>query len=253
MKKHNYVYTIVRQTPNENGVKKGYVGVHCTDNLDDGYFGSGSHLKNAVKKYGRDDFVKTIVADFETEEEAVAYETDLLHRMHKICGWWKLFSERFYNLKLNNSRGKVSFSDESRRKMSESQSGGKNYWLGKTRSEENVRKLREANLGKNHSESTRIKISKAKTGNKNGTFKGFTVGTSLENGRTIVFNGKKSMKARGFNSGGISQMLLGRYRQYKNFTFTRTKDPDVLQSLLDQNNFFDEESKIILEEFLRDS
>ena len=53
MKKHNYVYTIVRQTPDENGVRKGYIGVHCTDNLEDGYFGSGVYLKNAVNKYGR--------------------------------------------------------------------------------------------------------------------------------------------------------------------------------------------------------
>ena len=61
------------------------------------------------------------------------------------------------------------------------------------------------------------------------------------------------MKERGFHQSAISNVISGKLPHHKNFTFTRTKDPDVRQSLLDQNNFFDEESKIILEEFLRDS
>lgn len=244
MKKHNYVYTIVRQTPNEQGVRKGYIGVHCTDDLDDGYFGSGRYLKRAVNKYGREDFVKTIVADFETEEEAVAYETELLHRMHRLSGGWELFSERFYNLRMNDNRGKVSMSESTRKKIGEANSGVKNPMFGKTGEKHN-------RFGKAHSEESRKKIGESKSGEKSKNFKGFTIGNSLENGKNIIFNGNNSMKSRGFDHGTISKAISGKLQHYKKFTFTRTKDPEILQSLLDKNNFIDEESKTIIENFLK--
>lgn len=248
MKAHNYVYTIVRQTPDENGVRKGYIGVHCTDDLDDGYFGSGHYLKRAVKKYGREDFVKTIVADFETEDEAVAYETELLHRMHRLSGGWELFSERFYNLRMNDNRGKVSLSESTRQKLSEAATG-------KIISKESRKKISEAQSGdKNHmfGKTGEKHQNFGKTGEQRGkAFKGFAIGTSLENCKNIVFDGEKSMKMRGFRSSNISNAISGKYRHYKNFTFIRTKDPNLLKDLLDQNNFIDEESKTIIENFLK--
>lgn len=69
MKKYKYFYKI---TNNING--KYYYGVHCTDNINDGYMGSGTRLKNAYKKYGIENFTKEIIKFFDTTHELYEYE-----------------------------------------------------------------------------------------------------------------------------------------------------------------------------------
>lgn len=60
----------------ENG--KVYVGKHQTEDLDDGYLGSGKMLRKAIEKYGADKFKKEILHVFETEEEMNAKEAELV-------------------------------------------------------------------------------------------------------------------------------------------------------------------------------
>ena len=83
---HHYTY----QTKNlVNG--KTYIGMHTTSNLDDGYKGSGVALKSAIKKYGKDNFCTTVLAFFDTREEAFEEEKFLVN-----VDWVK--SEDNYNL-----------------------------------------------------------------------------------------------------------------------------------------------------------
>ena len=63
-KKHYLIYQI---TNNING--KIYIGKHETFNIDDDYFGSGKHLRHAQKKYGLENFTKTILFECQNQEE----------------------------------------------------------------------------------------------------------------------------------------------------------------------------------------
>ena len=56
-----------------------YIGVHQTENIEDGYMGSGKHLKRALKKYGLQSFVKEILRFFETKEEMYITEAEIVN------------------------------------------------------------------------------------------------------------------------------------------------------------------------------
>lgn len=56
-----------------------YYGIHSTDNLDDGYMGSGSRLHRAYKKYGIENFTKEILKFFDTREECAKYEREIVN------------------------------------------------------------------------------------------------------------------------------------------------------------------------------
>lgn len=67
--KYHYFYKITNNINNHF-----YYGVHNTDDLEDGYMGSGKRLHIAYKKYGIENFTKEILKFFDTSEEAFDYE-----------------------------------------------------------------------------------------------------------------------------------------------------------------------------------
>lgn len=72
-KKYHYIYKITNDINS-----KYYIGVHSTDNLHDGYFGSGNAIKAAIKKYGKENFTKEILEFVNSENEKYQREYELV-------------------------------------------------------------------------------------------------------------------------------------------------------------------------------
>ncbi len=69
------MYTVYKITNTING--KYYIGVHKTTNPYDSYIGSGLAIKNAIKKYGKENFYKEILLITECKKEAYLFEHKL--------------------------------------------------------------------------------------------------------------------------------------------------------------------------------
>lgn len=80
-------FTVYKITNTTNG--KFYIGMHKTDNLDDGYMGSGIRIKNAIKKYGIECFQKEILFVFDNENDMKNKEKELVvvdeHTTYNLC------------------------------------------------------------------------------------------------------------------------------------------------------------------------
>lgn len=71
-----YIYKITNKI---NG--KTYIGQHRYEKLEDNYMGSGKHLLNAMKKYGKENFEKEIlVSDIKTRAEADIAERNYIKK-----------------------------------------------------------------------------------------------------------------------------------------------------------------------------
>ena len=72
-KKFHYFYKITNLLNNHF-----YYGIHSTNNLDDGYIGSGTRLQYAYKKYGVENFKKEILKFFNSRKECAEYEAEMV-------------------------------------------------------------------------------------------------------------------------------------------------------------------------------
>lgn len=133
---------------------KFYVGLHSTNNLDDGYLGSGTTLLKAVNKYGKDNFKREILEFCDCREDLVDRE------MYWIQQLDALNREIGYNIRLDAASsgfyGK-GFTEESKEKLRQAN-------LGKKQSISTINKRVKSRVGYKHSEETKRKIGEANKG-----------------------------------------------------------------------------------------
>lgn len=69
-------YTIYQITNLINN--KIYIGLHRTQNLDDGYMGSGKYIRRAIDMHGIENFKKEILFVFDNEKDMIDKEVELV-------------------------------------------------------------------------------------------------------------------------------------------------------------------------------
>ena len=60
---------------------KFYIGMHSTDNLNDNYLGSGWVLKEAIKKYGKQNFIREILFIYDSRQQAMRKEAEIVNKV----------------------------------------------------------------------------------------------------------------------------------------------------------------------------
>ena len=193
MKKYHLVYQITNTLNNHI-----YIGVHTTNELEDGYMGSGTFIRKAIKESGKENFKKEILFFCNTKEEMLEKEKELVNldfikrkdTYNRIIG-----GSQFYPLgmthteetkkkmselrkrriiseeerkRLSELRKRRIISEEERKRLSELRKGKivseetkrkmSEVRKGRIVSEETKRKMSESNKGKTHSEETRKRI-----------------------------------------------------------------------------------------------
>lgn len=146
------MYCIYRTTNLING--KTYIGQHHTDNLNDAYLGSGILIKQAIEKYGKENFKKEIIisADF-TQGQIDKFERCAI-AMERLNG------KAEYNID-NGGNGIGKHSEESNEKNRQAHLGKKRVF-----SEEHKRNLSKALKGNHPSEESKEKNRQAHLGRK---------------------------------------------------------------------------------------
>jgi hypothetical protein len=178
-RKYHYIYKTTCLITNRY-----YIGMHSTDNLEDGYQGSGKRLWRSINKYGRVNHQTEILEFLPNREQ-------LKQRESKIVNEELISDELCMNLQLGGGGGFINSNHYDKfteaRKLGYKKGLAKQAWL-KENDEEwygNYKKALSKNAlkhelhlkydwtGKSHSKDTKQKMSesaKLRTGNKNSQF-----------------------------------------------------------------------------------
>lgn len=149
------MYYIIYKTTNLIN-NKFYYGKHSTNDLNDGYMGSGKLLKNSIKKYGKENFIKEILCFCDSEQDAYELEELVITEIEVnnpqcyniVCGG------HGFSFGVNNPNYNKPLTIEAKLHLSECNKGINNPMYNKVSPFKN----------KKHSEVTKNKISKSKIG-----------------------------------------------------------------------------------------
>ena len=183
-KKYHFIY---RTTNLLN--EKFYVGMHSTDNLEDGYVGSGKRLGYSIRKYGLENHKFEILEFLSSREELKKREAEVVNEellADPLCmnlkfggaGGWdhtksmdltarakslnekrseKIATDPLFAKSVSqaakNAYDLALFDVDKMMKIKEEKHGSSNCWLGKQHTEESKAKMRKPkNQGRNNSQ-----------------------------------------------------------------------------------------------------
>jgi group I intron endonuclease len=181
------MFHIVYKTANLiNG--KIYIGKHSTENLDDGYLGSGNLLLKAVKKHGKENFSREILHTCSSDEAAFSKEIELVtEEFVKSDSTYNIIvggtgfpsgeNHPNFGIPLSEEHKKrlhksgeehgmygKHHSDETKKLISEKTKGKNNHSYGKKRPKEVVEKISRGHRGKKLSEEHKENLRKSLSG-----------------------------------------------------------------------------------------
>jgi hypothetical protein len=163
-RKFHYIYKITRN----DGSGKYYIGMHSTDDLEDGYFGSGQLLWKSIKKHGKEAHSKEILEFLPTREALKLREREIVNEEllgDKQCMNLKLGGEGGWDVNgVHNNKGNArktgnygwkqpgDYSSEEYRSavskgLKDKYAKDGSWWAGKKHTEEAKEKMRASKIG----------------------------------------------------------------------------------------------------------
>lgn len=180
------MFGIIYVTVNKINGKK-YIGQHKCSDENDNYLGSGKALRRAVDKYGKENFERYTLYRAETKEELAQKEIDFIaafnatHRkdyynineggnVNRMCGENNPNYGKRGDLCPTSGKNHWNYgkhwSDEAKKKISESHKGKPSWNKGIAMREESKAKLSKANTGKERTDEARQHMREAQLGRK---------------------------------------------------------------------------------------
>ncbi len=191
-KKHHFIYRTINLI-NE----KFYIGMHSTDNLDDGYIGSGDKLRRSIKKYGKENFKCEILEFYPNRNSLKDREKELVNDellKNSMCmnlrlggeGGGKIWNEE--HGKKFQIAGNKAFKEKIKTNLKLRNEFIERMLITNKKIDENGKRSWGDWTGKKHSDETKLKIGKTNSikqnGNKNSQYGTIWITNGIENKKT---------------------------------------------------------------------
>ena len=144
---YGYIYEVTNKVNN-----KKYIGRHKSSELDESYLGSGKLIKQAIEKYGKENFSIKIL------EECDSMEKLNLQEKYWISFYNAVDSNEYYNIAKGGYSGSSGWhhTEESKLKIS-------NKIKGKTVSKESIEKYKQTMFNKSDEDKQLMSMNKSKS------------------------------------------------------------------------------------------
>jgi group I intron endonuclease len=160
-KRYHFIYKTTNLINNRY-----YIGLHSTNDLDDGYLGSGTYIRRAIKKHGKKNFKREILEFCKSRKDVILREKELVTLLE--VGDYECMNM----IQGGQSAEIITHTEETRRKISNALKGRKVTWAdkisksntGKTRSKEVRKKYSDIAKNRTFSEETRKRMSESNRG-----------------------------------------------------------------------------------------